>query len=173
MQGVKSSLKKEGEKRLMERINKLYVVLGMLIALGLFFGIAAYADEADQATTKTFSAPVDIPGHVLPPGTYLFKLANDDADVNVVQIFNSRGTKLYATLHTVPTERGNVAGHTVITLVEQPGAPDALLRWFYPGSQTGNEFVYSDSEMKELARDVHKTVVIRQQPTNVEFQAAE
>ena len=49
------------------RINKLYIILGMLIAFGVFFELAAHADEANEATTITFSAPVQIPGRVLQP----------------------------------------------------------------------------------------------------------
>ena len=69
------------------RLNKSYIAIGLIIAFALFFELAAYADESDQATTITFSQPIQIPGQVLPAGTYLFKLASGD-DLNVVQIFN-------------------------------------------------------------------------------------
>src|SRR5689334_17175274 len=94
MHGVNGSLTKEGEN-IMERINKLYIVIGAVIAIGLFFAIAANADESDEAMTVTFSTPVQIPGKVLPAGSYLFKLADDGSDPNVVQILNSDGTRLY------------------------------------------------------------------------------
>ena len=35
---------------------------------------AVHADEWNQATLFTFSQPVQIPGRVLPAGTYLFEL---------------------------------------------------------------------------------------------------
>ena len=156
----------------MERINKFYIIIGLVIAFGLFFVIAANADPSDEATTFTFSAPVEIPGQVLPPGTYLFKLANNDADLNVVQIFNSDGTRLYATLQTVPTERARPTSHTVITLAEQAAAPDALLKWFYPGRLTGNEFMYPGHEETQLAKHEQKTLVVRPE-ANTAVQAAE
>src|SRR5438309_1839379 len=85
------------------KIHKTYIAIGMIIAFALFFELAAHASVADQATQITFSQPVQVPGQVLPAGTYLFKLVNTDS-LDIVQIFNSDRTHLYATLETVPTE---------------------------------------------------------------------
>jgi hypothetical protein len=157
----------------MERINKLYMILGMVIAFGLFFGIAAYADEMDEATTITFSAPVEVPGKVLPAGSYQFKLAGAESDLNVVQIFNADGTKLYGTFETIPVERPEPAG-TAVTLAEQgSGKPDALLTWFYPGLVTGNEFVYPGRQENGLAKDLQHTVLASAKATKSEAQAAD
>ena len=75
------------------QINKLYIIAGLIIAFGLFYVLAARADESDQATTVTFNQPVQIPGQLLPAGTYVFKLTNYDAARNVVQIFNSEDSR--------------------------------------------------------------------------------
>ena len=48
------------------KIHKLYIALGLLIAFGLFFELAAHADESNESTKITFSAPIQIPGQVLP-----------------------------------------------------------------------------------------------------------
>ena len=145
------------------KINKGYIVAGLIIAFSLFFELAAHADEFDQATTITFSQPIQIPGQVLPAGSYLFKLANTDSDRNMVQIFNADRTVLYATLQTVPTERQEPTGHTMVALAEQgAGQKDVLLKWFYPGNETGNEFLYSKQKEKELAQDKQQTIVANQ-----------
>jgi len=123
----------------------------MIIAFALFFEIAAHAGETDQTTKITFSQPIQVPGKILPAGTYLFTLANPD-DLNMV--FSSDRTHLYATLQTIPTEDRQVRGDTTVTLVEQEaGKPDVLLKWFYPGEETGHEFVYSTQLEKEMAQD--------------------
>jgi hypothetical protein len=141
------------------KINKSYIAIGLIIAFALFFELAAYADESDQATTITFRRPIQIPGQVLPTGTYLFKLASSD-DLNVVQIFNADRTVLYATLQTVATDRPEPTDHTVVALAEQgTEQPDVLLKWFYPGRETGNEFLYPKQKEKELAQDKQQTVV--------------
>ena len=148
------------------KINKLYIIAGLIIAFGLFYVLAAHADESDQATAVTFNQPVQVPGQLLPAGTYVLKLANPDSVQNVVQIFNPDQTHLYATLETIPTDRQDPTGHTVITLAEQgAGKPDVLLKWFYPGNLTGNEFLYSDHREKELAHAEQRTIVANQQPT--------
>lgn len=140
------------------KIHKSYIAVGMIIAFTLMFELAAHADEADQATKITFSQPIQVPGQVLPAGTYLFKLVNPE-ELNIVQIFSPDRTQLYATLQTVPTDNGQVAGDTTVTLAE-PGAgkPDVLLKWFYPGNETGHEFVYSHDLEKQIAQDRQQTV---------------
>jgi len=142
------------------KINKTYIAVGLIIAFSLFFGLAAHAGESDQASTITFSQPIQIPGQVLPAGTYLFKLANSDSDRSIVQVFNADGTVLYAMLQTIATERQEPTGHTVVALAEQgAGQPDALLKWFYPSHETGNEFLYPQEKEKELAHDKQQTIV--------------
>jgi hypothetical protein len=142
------------------KINKGYIVAGLIIAFSLFFELVAHADESDQATTVTFSQPIQIPGQVLPAGSYLFRLANPDSDRDIVQIFNADRTVLYATLQTIPTDREEPTSNTVVTLAEQGGGqPNVLLKWFYPGSETGNEFLYPKQKEKELAQDEQQTIV--------------
>jgi hypothetical protein len=97
------------------KINKGYIIAGLLIAFMLFVEIAAHADERDQATKLTFGESIQIPGRTLPAGEYLIKIANPDTGRNVVQIFNADGTVLYATLQTVSAERPEPADETVIT----------------------------------------------------------
>ena len=77
-----------------------------------------------------------------------------------MQIFNSDRTHVIATLDTIATDRQEPTGNTVITLAEQgAGKPDVLLKWFYPGNLTGNEFRYSDQTEKELAHAEQETIV--------------
>jgi hypothetical protein len=142
------------------KVNKGYLILGLIIAFTLFFELAAHADALDQTTKLTFSEPIQIPGQILPAGTYLFRLANADPGINIVRVFNSDGTVLYATLQTIATERREPTGHSAIILAEQgAGKPGVLLKWFYPGRVIGNEFVYSKHQQKELAQDRRQTIV--------------
>jgi hypothetical protein len=154
------------------RMSKLNVMLGMVMAAGLFFTFAAHADEADQKTILTFSTPVQIPGEVLQTGTYMLKLAEYGSDQNLVQIFNEGGTKLYATLMTVPTYRQNVTGNTTVILTERgSGEPDALTNWYYPGEDIGHQLLYPTHEEKQLARDRMKTIMAHPQPANSRVRA--
>ena len=147
-------------------INKGYIAIGLIIAFTLLFGLAANADESNQATTITFSQPIQIPGQVLPAGTYLFKLANSDTNQKLVQVFSADGT-LYATLQTIATDRPEPTGHTEVTLAKQgTGQPDVLLKWFYPGHEIGNEFLYPKQTEKELAQDKQQIIVADHAPVS-------
>jgi hypothetical protein len=145
------------------KTNKGYIFLGLMIALTLFFELAAHAEPIDRSTKLTFSEPIQIPGEVLPAGTYLFRLADGESGQHVVQIFNADGTVPYVTVLTIATERPYPTGDTVVALAEQGvGNPDALLKWFYPGRVTGNEFLYSKQKEVELAQDKQQTIMADQ-----------
>jgi hypothetical protein len=141
------------------RIHKLYIVLGLLIALGVFFELTAHADETNEFTRITFSKPVQIPGQVLPAGTYLLQRA-DSNDPNIVQIFSVDRRVLFATLFTVPAERSETTSDTAITLAEETaGKPEVFVKWFYPGRTTGHEFVYPQQQEKEIAQARQETFI--------------
>src|ERR1700746_190653 len=134
------------------KINKFYIVLGLLVAFGMFFEIAAYADESNEFTKVTFSAPVQIPGQVLPAGTYTFQRANND-DLDLIQIFDADRTALLATVQTVSRDPLQATWDNAIPLAEQEsGNPPLLVKWFYPGRLTGHEFVYSKEQEHEIAQ---------------------
>jgi hypothetical protein len=149
------------------KINKGYIAIGLIIAFTLMFELAAHADEFDQATTITFSEPIQIPGRLLPAGTYLFELADHGAEPNVVQVFSSDRTVLYGTCLTNATERREPINDTTVTLAEpESGGPDVLVKWFWPGREIGNEFVYSKQTEKELAQDRQQTMAGNQSPVS-------
>ena len=150
------------------KMHKSYIVVGLIVAFSLFFELAAHADESVQETEITFSQPISIPRQTLPAGTYLFKQANVD-DLNLIQIFSSDRIHLYATLMTIPTEANQIPDDTTVTLAEQgAGKPDLLLKWFYPGEQTGHEFVYSNQVESQIAQDRQQTIVGNQPTTGTE-----
>jgi hypothetical protein len=136
------------------------MIAGFIIAFVLILELAAHANEDNQSTTISFSQAVQVPRRILPAGTYEFVLANNDANRDIVRIFNADHTQLFATIHTVPTERARETSGTSITLAQRPGGqPDAVVNWFYPGTQTGHEFLYSKQEEKELIQDAKETLV--------------
>jgi hypothetical protein len=107
------------------------------------FLTAARADTWDKKTIVTFGDSVEIPGQVLPPGTYVFKLADSASDRHIVQIWNEDQTQLLATILAIPNHRLAPPEKTILEFDERPSnSPMALHSWFYPGDSTGQEFVY-------------------------------
>jgi hypothetical protein len=139
------------------KINKLYIALGLLMALSMFFELAAHADETNESTKITFNAPIQIPGQILPAGTYVFQEALPDGDLNVIQVFNVEGSVLCATLRTVSTDRGEPTGNTAITLAEPKTGDAVFVKWFYPGRLTGHEFVYSKEQEQKIVNAEQET----------------
>jgi hypothetical protein len=143
-------------------------ILNSVVALAVMLAFIslvplARADEWDQATKLTFSQPVQVPGRVLPAGTYWFVLIDHGSDLNVVQIFNSDRSKLVTTVLTNASERLKPTDNTAITLAERGKTqPEAIVDWFYPGRITGHEFVYpTRHEMEELTSAEHQTIEAR------------
>jgi hypothetical protein len=113
---------------------------------------AARADQSNQATKVTFSQPVQIPGRVLPAGTYWFELPEDVYEHYLVRIYSADRTVLYATLFAANSERATATDRTVFGLAERGSAqPQAIVTWFYPGETTGHQFLYPKQVEKELA----------------------
>ena len=122
---------------------------------------AARASEEDQATRLTFNTDVQIPGRVLPAGTYWFIVVHSDVAPNAVHVFNADRSKLYATILTINADRLTTTGDTAITFADRgPTQPETLVTWFYPGRGAGHEFVYPKAEEQELAQLKHHTVMV-------------
>lgn len=123
-----------------------------------YLAAPAVADEWDKMTTFQFSGPVEVPGHVLMPGTYVFKLADSQSDRSIVEIFRQdhRGMDhIVTTTMAIPAYRVNTPDRTILTFEERKSdAPEAVNRWFYPGDNYGVQFVYPKSEQLESASNV-------------------
>lgn len=121
---------------------------------------AAQGTLPDRATVVTISAPVSVPGVVLPAGEYLFRLADSQASRNVVQIFNRDRTKIFATLIAVSALRDEPSGEAVITFRETPAdTPPALRYWYYAGERAGQEFAYPKDQAIRIARASRESVM--------------
>jgi hypothetical protein len=140
--------------------------LGIGLCLTVLCFLAApriKADEWNQKTTVTFSEPIEVPGvgqHLLPAGTYVFKLMDSQSDRHIVQIFNQDETHVFTTILAIPDFRLTATDKTVMTFREAPaGQPQSLKAWFYPGREWGAHFVYERPRAIELARVNNETVL--------------
>lgn len=134
-------------------LNKI-AVLAVFAAIFSLITFPAAAGTRDEYTVVTFSQPVELPGIVLPAGTYVFKLADAALDRNVVQIFNAKETRLYATIVTMPESRMKSTSDTVMTFEERTGNnPDVLKTWFYAGELDGHNFVTPKAAEASRAAD--------------------
>ena len=145
------------------RLLKAFSIASCFLAVFMFLMPSATADMWNKKTKVTFSAPVEIPHavgeHMLPAGTYVFKLADSDSNRHIVQILSEDEKHVFATVLAIPNERLKSKGKTVMTFGEQPeGTPQTLRTWFYPGDLSGQEFVYRKHRALELATISHEAV---------------
>lgn len=150
--------------------SKIIIGITLGIIMSCMMTAPARADVSNQQTKLTFSQPVQIPGKILPAGTYWFVLADNVADHDIVEIFNEDRTTEYATLFTVPSGRSNPADDTLLTFAQdESNRTPALVNWTYPGEMTGHEFIYSKSEEPKVLRAAQKTITVTPAGSSVGF----
>jgi LPXTG-motif cell wall-anchored protein len=143
----------------------------LAIPLFMAFGVAAHADEWNKQTTITINQPIEVPGAVLPAGTYIFKLVDSPSNRNIVQVLNPRQNHVFATVIAINNYQMEPKGHTVFTFYEVPaGQPQPVRAWFYPGDNYGQEFVYPKHQQAQLVQN--KTVEEAPAPPPPEVAAA-
>ena len=137
------------------KLQKTLSIIALLVAIAITLPVV-HADDWSQTTRFTFSQPVQIPGRVLPAGTYRFQLADDDSR-HLVQIFREDRT-IVATLYSIPRLRDGRSADAAITLANRGAAqPQAIVAWFFAGEKQGHELVYSRQENQEPARATQTT----------------
>src|ERR1700730_995427 len=123
--------------------RKIFTGMICLMLMGTFFVPKGRADESDRKTIVTVNDAIQVPGKVLPRGTYVFKLL-DSNDLTLVAIYNADETQVITTLQGISTSRTRTPNETILQFEERPsGQPEALKAWFYPDDDSGIEFVYS------------------------------
>ena len=124
-----------------------YIPAILLVALCMFLfnPSSATADDWNRQSTAIFHRPVQIPGQVLSPGVYVFKLAEVTGDRNVVQIWNADESKLIATVIGYPEYVRRAPRKDVFNFSRAGHGVVQLKSWFHSGNPNGERFVYLDS----------------------------
>jgi len=150
----------------MKYFNKVVTPVYCLALVSIILSTGASAADWNKKTIVTFSGPVEIPGvhavgfGVLPAGSYVFKILDSQSDRHIVQIFSKDEKTVHATILAIPNYRLQATDKTVITFTERAaGEPEALRAWFYPGRNSGEEFVYPKARAITLAKATNTPVL--------------
>jgi len=153
-----------------KRIRRAVLVVFCLAVVWSLTTPPARADDWDKATKITVNQPFEIPGKVLPAGTYIVKLVDIAAERHVVRFLSPDESRVYATLIAIPDFRLEPTDKTSITFYEsEVGRPRALHAWFYPGHQFGVEFAYPKKRAAEIAAVAEEHVIATKEPEFVPF----
>src|ERR1700674_2865352 len=98
-----------------KRIKRILLMVFCLAVVWSLAALTAYADDWDKATKITVNQPFEIPGTVLPAGTYVVKLVDLAGERHVVRFLSEDESKVYATLIAIPDFRLEPTDKTSIT----------------------------------------------------------
>jgi len=141
----------------------------LTVPLILMCGVLAHGDQWDKRTKITVNESIEVPGAVLPAGTYIFRLYDSPSDRHVVQVFNEREDHVFASIIAIPNIRLTPTGKTVLTFYEVPaGQPVPVHAWFYPGDDFGQEFIYPNERTFNLSESSGTATVTTNNPVVAE-----
>lgn len=154
----------------MKIVRTVLVMFAISLLVATFAAMARADTGFNKRTVVTFTQPVEIPGQVLPAGTYTIELYESFGNRHIVRIYNADRSTLIATVLAIPNQRLTPTSDNVMKFTERPGnAPDALKAWFYPGENSGQEFVYPKARAVELAQLTQESIPsVATEPATVE-----
>jgi hypothetical protein len=122
--------------------------------------VAFPADGWNKKAIITFKEAVELPGFILSPGTYTFRLLDSRTNRNIVQAMNAAESRNYGFILAITHRNLQPSGDSILRFANRPsGRPAALRAWFYPGDTWGQEFVYPEAKATELAASTHVPVL--------------
>ena len=127
------------------RMNNLrtFLLASCLVLAGVCLAPEAKAGDCERKALLTFSQPVEIPGAVLPAGTYVFNFLGSTADRNLIDVLSWDEQTVYATVEAIPDYKANSVVESSIVFEERKaGAPQAIKEWYFPDRRYGHKFVY-------------------------------
>jgi len=127
--------------------------------------VHAQITTVDKRTFLTFNRAVQVPGATLPAGTYLFRIANPNAQTTW-QVLDEHGRHVLATFYFVSTgnrtiqEINHADNKPVVRFHETPqGVAPAMKVLYYPFDSAGYFFLYPKAQAEEIAAVTHQAVL--------------
>lgn len=109
-------------------------------------GAQITSPDQERSANIDVTTAIRLPGITLQPGTYVFKLGTPAMKQNVVEVYNTDGTKKIATFLTVDYPEP-MTGSAATVLYPNTNTVRA---WYFPGEPVGRAFVYSEDEARTL-----------------------
>jgi hypothetical protein len=151
-------------------MRRILLVMFCVATVWSLAALTVSANDWDKATKVTFNQPFEVPGTVLPAGTYIVKLVDIAGERHVVRFMSEDESKVYATVIGIPDFRLKTTDNTSITFYEaEATSPKPLHAWFYPGHQFGVEFAYPEKRATQIASVSEEHVIATKAPEFVPF----
>jgi len=140
-------------------MSRLQVIL-CAAALATSLAPRTFADDDNKRTDVTINGPVEVPGRVLPAGSYVFKLLDSQSDRNILEIYDKNEQQLITIVMAVPDYKLRTPEKPIISFEERASnSPEAIKAFFYPGDNYGLQFVYPHDQAVKIARRTNQNVL--------------
>jgi hypothetical protein len=144
-----------------ERMKRLTLfTTACVLAFVAVFATQLRAQNVDtnERTVFMFKTPVELPGVVLEPGEYEFRLA-ETPQRNVVQVLRREDMKPMGQFTFAPSERERAIDETIVLFKEaREGLTPAIQYWYVPDQKVGKEFIYPKDQAQKIAARTGQTV---------------
>jgi len=122
------------------RFSASLAVIGVALLVSVPASLMAKTIAGNEATV-TFDHPVEVPGTVLPAGTYVFKTTDND---KLVRVFSANYKEVVATFYAIPAYRSAMHNDdSFVQLNKTPaGTPQEIEQLFVAGQTIGYQFLY-------------------------------
>jgi hypothetical protein len=122
----------------------VHTLFGVVLLSVLATSATGAIADSRRTTYFTFNRSVQMPGIVLPAGTYIFEVANDNGTGDIVRVLSRDRSRVHLMKFTRfiyrPTS-GNLKA--TISLGESPaGTPPPVTVWYPQDETRGREFIY-------------------------------
>jgi hypothetical protein len=133
-------------------------ILAAVLAVGL--AAAVRADVApDKKSTLTITTPVEVPGAVLDPGTYVVKLVDTQSNRNIVAFTSADERRVFATAIATPHVAADDSHRSTFVFYAVPeGSTKVLRTWFASNDRYGQDFVYPAERASALRQTTNAEV---------------
>jgi hypothetical protein len=129
-------------------------LLMYLTLIAVAFALPAFAQNEsvmDVHVDKT----VAIPGNILRPGNYVFRLFDLTSTPGVVGVYSAHYNKFYGYIQVSTAYRSSDNGSQIKETAPDSTGLARIKSWFFPGQQEGYRFNYSKA-------DIHKEDMVAQ-----------
>ncbi|MGA8036649.1 MAG: hypothetical protein WA823_18855 [Candidatus Acidiferrales bacterium] len=129
------------------------IAIGILCLVGLWSSAVRAENNADDPEKKAVVAvqsPMEIPGTVLQPGSYVFKQSGAHAGWVIVQIYDQRESTLVTTVLAYPNPKLTSNSETVMTYSAPGSSGQVLEAVTFPGDAMPDQFAYPAAEADRI-----------------------
>lgn len=127
---------------IVRRATLAVTAAALVVLVGVAVGHASIT--ASHRNVLRVTVPLALPGAVLPPGEYVFEVANPETSHDVVRVWNraNRQSMFMGLTRPVPRRVTQAPADPLVLGESAAGEPTPVLAWYPIGFLDGHEFIY-------------------------------